>query len=236
MYWLAWLLVGLIAGWLIEFVIDYRFWQRRSEDCAGELARLRGQIANFEGRALGAEQNEDRSNSKLREANEILSKAQQDLTSSYAIQASLRKNIQVLEDRVDNWGRKIGLLASSEGILSSLGTAFSLDGDDELKSHIVTINSHLRLQPTTTPSVSSASFTPLDQIEAHQPASDPLYTINGIGSVFEQRLNAAGIYTFQQLVDAGAPRLHEIIAPKEWQGVNTLDWITQAQELLTVHK
>lgn len=231
MYWLMWLLVGLIIGWLIEFVIDYRFWQRRSEDCTGELARLRGQIANFESRALGAEQNENRSNIKLREASETLSKAQQDLTASYTIQDNLRNNIRVLEDRVDNWGRKIGLLASGEGILSALGNAFSPDDDDELQSQIAALSSRLHLQPS-----APSDSTPLDHTKAHRPARDPLAEINGIGAVFEQRLNAAGIYTFQQLIDVGAQRLHEIIAPKEWQGVNTSDWITQAQEILALHK
>ena len=140
MYWLTWLLVGLIAGWLIELGIDYRFWQGRYEKCADELTRLRAKIADFESRALGAEQNAERSNNKLRAVNETLSKAQQDLAVSYAVQDDLRKNIQVLEDRVDNWGRKIGLIASSEGLLGTVGAAFSLDSDDELRSQIAALN------------------------------------------------------------------------------------------------
>ena len=34
MTWLWWLILGLLGGWLIELVIDFRFWRRRAAAAA----------------------------------------------------------------------------------------------------------------------------------------------------------------------------------------------------------
>jgi len=45
-------------------------------------------------------------------------------------------------------------------------------------------------------------------------ARDKLILIEGIGPVYESKLNAAGIYTFRQMMAAGPDRLREIIQPQ----------------------
>ena len=215
MNWLLWLLIGVVLGWLIELVIDYLFWQRKWEERSAELVKVQGRIGDLESRALAAQRDATLAATKLDDLQSSLEKAHADLTGAHAIQESLRKNIQVLEDRVDNWGRKIGLLAGSEGVLNQLGTAFSADADEDLQNQITLIHARLNGAPDL----------PAQLIR------DPLHEINGIGAVYEQRLNDAGIFTFAELLAAGERRIQEIINPKDWQTINTADWLAQARQL-----
>ena len=136
MNWLLWLFIGVVIGWLIEFVIDYLFWQKRYSQVSVELEQMQGRVGNLESRSLAAERDAKTSATKLSDAQSALDKAYADLTGAHIIQETLRKNIQVLEDRVDNWGRKIGLVASAEGVTDALGSAFSQDDDVELKTQL----------------------------------------------------------------------------------------------------
>lgn len=64
--------------------------------------------------------------------------------------------------------------------------------------------------------------------------ADHLEDINGIGPVFAQRLNEAGINTFADLAAQTPERVKEIISPKNWQAVDPEGWISQARQLLDV--
>jgi predicted flap endonuclease-1-like 5' DNA nuclease len=67
---------------------------------------------------------------------------------------------------------------------------------------------------------------------AHAPQRDPLTQISGIGLVYEQRLNQAGIFTFAQLSEATMEQLVQIIQPEAWQQINPAAWIAQARQLV----
>lgn len=58
--------------------------------------------------------------------------------------------------------------------------------------------------------------------------ADRLQKVNGIGNVYAQKLNDAGIYTFAQLADQSPGRLVEIIAPESWQAIDPNAWIQEA--------
>jgi predicted flap endonuclease-1-like 5' DNA nuclease len=60
---------------------------------------------------------------------------------------------------------------------------------------------------------------------------DPLVEIVGIGPVYAQRLNEAGIYTFDEVARLSPGRLREIVAPEDWHEVDPEAWIQQAREL-----
>ncbi|KAA3665136.1 MAG: hypothetical protein DWQ04_02135 [Chloroflexi bacterium] len=60
---------------------------------------------------------------------------------------------------------------------------------------------------------------------------DRLQDVKGIGKVFANKLQDAGIYTFTQLADSNPERLTEIINPKEWQAIEPEEWIEHAREL-----
>lgn len=62
---------------------------------------------------------------------------------------------------------------------------------------------------------------------------DKLQQIKGIGPVFAQRLNEAGIYTFAQLAAASPETIVEAVQAQEWQAVEPDAWITAARALAT---
>jgi predicted flap endonuclease-1-like 5' DNA nuclease len=58
---------------------------------------------------------------------------------------------------------------------------------------------------------------------------DDFTVLNGIGKVFAQRLNDAGIRTFADLANQSPDKLREITGAKEWQKVDPQAWIDQAK-------
>ncbi|MGD8805435.1 MAG: helix-hairpin-helix domain-containing protein [Chloroflexota bacterium] len=60
------------------------------------------------------------------------------------------------------------------------------------------------------------------------PVSDALEEIKGIGPIFANRLNAAGILTFEQLAATPADELTRITGVTRW---DPADWIAEATEL-----
>jgi predicted flap endonuclease-1-like 5' DNA nuclease len=65
---------------------------------------------------------------------------------------------------------------------------------------------------------------------AGEPERDELILINGIGPVFEKRLNEAGILTFAQLAETPDERIVEIVKAKKWQAVDAPFWRRQARD------
>jgi predicted flap endonuclease-1-like 5' DNA nuclease len=61
---------------------------------------------------------------------------------------------------------------------------------------------------------------------------DNLIDINGIGPVYQKRLNDAGIYTFAQLITYTPEYLHELVNAEEWQNVDTAFWIEEAKQFI----
>ncbi len=60
---------------------------------------------------------------------------------------------------------------------------------------------------------------------------DRLQNVKGIGNVFAKRLNGANIFTFEELAATSSERLTEIIDPKDWQALETEEWIEHAKQL-----
>ena len=58
---------------------------------------------------------------------------------------------------------------------------------------------------------------------------DSLVKISGIGEIYEQRLNGAGIYTFEQLANSSPNTIQEITEVTRW---NPEDWIAEAKILV----
>jgi len=60
---------------------------------------------------------------------------------------------------------------------------------------------------------------------------DRLEKIKGVGPVFANRFNEAGIYTFTELATVTPEQARDIIKPQEWQAIDPESWITEAQNL-----
>lgn len=63
------------------------------------------------------------------------------------------------------------------------------------------------------------------------PAPDVLTKIQGIGPVFAQRLNEAGVHTYADLARLTPERVREIVAAKPFQKIDPEAWIEQARQL-----
>ena len=60
---------------------------------------------------------------------------------------------------------------------------------------------------------------------------DRLEKIHGIGPVFANRLNEAGVHTFSDLAKMSPDRVRDIISPQDWQAIDPPSWIGQASDL-----
>jgi len=61
--------------------------------------------------------------------------------------------------------------------------------------------------------------------------TDRLQDIDGVGPVYERKLNEVEIYTFAQVAETPIEQLTEIIKPQEWQTIEFDKWIRQARLL-----
>jgi predicted flap endonuclease-1-like 5' DNA nuclease len=59
---------------------------------------------------------------------------------------------------------------------------------------------------------------------------DRLEKIDGIGDVYEHRLNSAGIWTFAQLAQMNVESIHNLIQAEDWQKIEPDKWILEAAE------
>lgn len=92
-----------------------------------------------------------------------------------------------------------------------------------------------RLRLRRSKQVDAPSDTPATTLVEPPAAQNDLKRINGIGPVFEERLNAAGISSFAELAALPADRIREIIAVEGTsESMFTPEsWIVQAQTLAT---
>ncbi|MEM7113285.1 MAG: helix-hairpin-helix domain-containing protein [Chloroflexota bacterium] len=66
--------------------------------------------------------------------------------------------------------------------------------------------------------------------------ADRLEKLNGVGKVYAQKLNDAGIFTFGQVAQETADRLREIISPESWQTIEPDAWIAEAAQMAAAGK
>lgn len=68
----------------------------------------------------------------------------------------------------------------------------------------------------------------LDACRHHR---DQLWRIDGVGEVFEGRLNRAGLFSFVDVAASSPERLREIIDLHAWEAIDPTAWIVQARAL-----
>lgn len=82
----------------------------------------------------------------------------------------------------------------------------------------------LKAAPLAQPVMAAMSTPAVD--DGHR---DPLIDINGIGKRFEEKLFAAGVYTFAQLSAMAPEKIRDIIQPENWQKIEPEKWIEEAK-------
>ncbi|MEM7128535.1 MAG: helix-hairpin-helix domain-containing protein [Chloroflexota bacterium] len=112
---IPWLIIGFLLGWLLEFLIDYFFWNRKCKECeekaGAEISELRGSISALED-AVSIERN---------------------------AKVDLQTRLSLINAEESVIGSRLGMLVGAGGLLSSLGTAFTADEDAETEEQIARI-------------------------------------------------------------------------------------------------
>ena len=107
---------------------------------------------------------------------------------------------------------------------------------DEARQQIARLESERTPSSDTHSSTSRTAAQPIpgqdntsDEPEPEIQTADDLTVIKGIGPIFAERLNAAGIYTYADLATADPDVIEQVVAAR--QKISPDDWIREAKSL-----
>lgn len=241
-------LAAFLAGLIISYLIDLLFWRRKIRQLqerhlhtdsllreqVDEAEHLRYQLAKFnesfdEYDRYTKKLEYDLESSRL-ELAEV--RVQHEASDARARQfqtdvANLRRQVQTRDGNKDDSARQLERYKRAlydKVNENKLLTAQLHDYETKMQS----------LQQTDAPRLAAIDDGP--SIEVYKPLEaasfdgDQLERISGIGSVYADRLRAAGIRTFADLSRMRAERLTDIIQPKKWQQIEPERWIAEAAD------
>lgn len=221
--WLPWLLIGLIAGWLLEYLIDIFFWRprllrlERERDRFGQQAdAAESGIATLRERLRGSE----REKHQLEQARFALGER---------LQTALRelKTLRAQHDAAVALGRQHEEEASVWRTRAAAGEV-ELDG---LRARIAALQTALADSQREIARLSYFSEPPNETPVFTSPSRrDPLEEISGIGRLFAERLYSAGITSFEQLGRQTPDAINAVIQPQPWQKIEPEMWIAEATQ------
>lgn len=108
----------------------------------------------------------------------------------------------------------------------------SLDLEAHWRTQLATAQATIeRLQAQQTPAQLSQPAPVAAALGVNEAPRDALEYIQGIGPLLEERLYAAGIFTFAQLSETTPEQLIAIIQPKTGQQLDLVAWIEEAKQL-----
>ena len=201
-------LVGLFIGWASMWAFDYWFFGQRMRSDAAELRTLREQQGAHE-----AER--DDLASRLTHAETQLEETGDELVTR-------RADAKEASSRADKLAEELTTTRNNLNVAKN--------EIDDLRAQLKVANIRAGA-PATAPDVADGEAA-VGSVQVETPATPPkkdnLKLINGIGPVYEKRLNAAGIMNFAQLHAQDPKRVHAIINPKNWQQVDPESWVEEA--------
>lgn len=95
----------------------------------------------------------------------------------------------------------------------------------------IDITHAVRLHPDTTPLAKESPTVAPPAKPAPVKARADFTVIKGIGPVYAQRLQDAGIITFADLAEQSPQHLRAVVQAKEWQVLDIESWLDQARQL-----
>lgn len=249
--------VGAIIGWLAEWIIDWNYWRRRTrlitvaaggsdslrvelEACRTETERLRtelsaasslaqqraSEIATLQTALDSAQASLQQAGRQLEERDERLATLTATGTTARAARETDAAEIERLREALARAEATIAELRSAQpaapqqtllGAMPASITARLVD--DDVQAELAQVRAELAEERRARALLRGAQ-------------RDPLVDINGIGPVYEKRLNEAGIQTFAELAALTPERVRAIINPESWQHIDPEAWINEARLLL----
>lgn len=249
-------LLGLIAGWVAEWIIDWNYWRRRTRivsTTTGGNAGLQDAIDQYRTETARL-QNDLTATANLAQqrADELAALKSELATLKNALDSAHASLVQVQQQVSERDARIATLEAvhqSDRAEIERLQTALQHTEQNAAQAHA---DWHATPEPALPQTPVAATFatarlteddvaTELARLRAELEEErrihsllrgsrrDPLIDINGIGPVYEKRLNEAGIWTFAELAALTPERVRAIINPEKWQLVEAEKWIEEAR-------
>ncbi len=249
--------VGAIIGWLAEWIIDWNYWRRRTrlinvaaagndglrvelETCRTEMERLRtelsaasslaqqraGELATLQAALANAQASLQQAGRQIEDRDNRLATMAATETATRTARETDVAEIERLREALAHAEETIAELRSAQPAVPQqtlLGAVpVSITArlvDDDVQAELAQLRAQLAEEQRAHALLRGAQ-------------RDPLIDINGIGPVYEKRLNEAGIQTFAELAALTPERVHAIIHPESWQHIDPEAWINEARLLL----
>jgi predicted flap endonuclease-1-like 5' DNA nuclease len=213
MHWLSFF-VGILAGWIIEWLVDFLYTRKKRDGWAESEAQLRAQLA---------------------ESQAELEKHRAALAQYEEMGSDLSAAREELEVRVREAGRLHADLASATTEIDSLRT--QLAGLDAEKQTLTSQFDELTSLAASAPAAAGLALAamargePVVLEEIRLAAGDDLTLIEGIGPKIQELLGQNGIHTFTDLAEADVEHLRSILheAGPAFQMADPASWPRQAR-------
>ena len=195
-------LIGIVAGWIIEWVVDLLFWRKRQKQWVAAESEYRTQLAE-----LDTELEDQKAQvPQVRAVEAALATAQ-------AETEALRRQLVPAQAETDALRRQ---LAAAQAERDRLGA--QLASVDAERQTLADRFGRLSGLAATAPAaagvalVAMARGEPVDLEELSQEAGDDLTMIEGIGPKIQELLYQNGIHTYVELADCDVELLQAILA------------------------
>lgn len=243
MTWIWWLVLGLLLGWLIEWLIDWFYWRPRLIDRYSIERRELQSKLTLRQKELDALRVELRA--ELARNKQAAVPAPAPIADRIVELGALRERIEELQGRSERLATTLVAERTTPAIeypdgadpliaIEGIGPLYQqrlFDGGIRTYADLAAADPQ-RLRSMAEPNDLDVDVGPwIDAARRLQlpDRTDPLIDINGIGPVYEHKLNEAGIKTFDQLAALTPERVLEIIKPERWQELKIDEWIAEAR-------
>ncbi len=217
MHWLSFVL-GILAGWLIEWLIDIFYWRPRYRSCVADLAAVRSQY--------GAD---------LAAARATFDKELDALRADRSEKAALRDALAAANGRVAELVEELHLVRGQIATDATVRTTFaagaaSASADSAGGSGVAPEAPQAgppSFEASEPGAVDALAFSARSTIAA----GDDLKVIEGIGPTIDRLLQDSGIGTFAQLATTSVPALRAVLtaAGARFRVADPTTWPDQAR-------
>lgn len=204
---------GVLAGWLIEWAVDWLYWRRVYADLQHKLTASEALLAQKKDsdtvkvEALQRELTQAKAEVARHEQMAATTLPQEQYT---AAQAALNQCQEELTETRTELNHYLEQFTEMQTYRDKLAAAEAEIG--RLKVELTNRPGHVT------------------QVVEKVIIKDNLERINGIGPVFARRFDQANVFTFSQLAALSPERIQEIIMPQPWQHIDPDAWIAEAKE------
>lgn len=206
---------GVLAGWLIEWAVDWLYWRRVTADlqrklAASEALMLQRKDDAVEVEALRRELAQAKADVARHEqaaAAATTALPQEQYTAAQAALSQCQAELTETRTELNHYLEQFTEMQAYRDKLAAAEAEI-----DRLKTELTNRPGHVT------------------QVVERVIIKDNLERINGIGPVFARRFNEAKVFTFGQLAALTPERIEEIIVPQPWQHVDPNAWIAEAKE------